>query len=148
MIYLNKKFPLLEYFPAKYITWSRNSLHIVQKSLVGPILSFSKSLSSQLSRGWGEGGTGGLAEAQEIKGFWCIQHQHFSQTRLNSASCRNSTGCNNLKTNEIRWLLWFLSAKITFGAFSTVPRHSQWNRKRYRVSLKKGTFLVFFLFQF
>ena len=36
------------------------------------------------------GGLGGWAEAQEIKGFWCIQHQHFSQTGLNSASCRNS----------------------------------------------------------
>ena len=51
------------------------------------------------------GGLGGEGGAQEIKGFWCIQHQHFSQTRLNSASCRNSIGCNNLKPNEIRRLL-------------------------------------------
>ena len=38
------------------------------------------------------GGWGGGAGAQEIKGFWCIQHQHFSQTGLNSASCRNIRG--------------------------------------------------------
>ena len=61
----------------------------------------------------GEGGAG----AQEIKGFWCIQHQHFSQTGLNSASCRSSKQIKHLlKTQWLRqkmWLLqWSLIAEI------------------------------------
>ena len=65
----------------------------------------------------GGGGGGGGTGAQEIKGFWCIQHQHFSQTGLNSASCRSSKRIKHLiKTQWLHskmWLLqWFLVVEI------------------------------------
>ena len=68
-----KKFPKNRktytlYFLVKYITCWRNSIHIVQKSWVGPILSFSKALPSQLSGGKGGGGGGGL-ELKRLRAF-------------------------------------------------------------------------------